>query len=922
MVMLSILALISFSTLVQAMGVIGIDYGTESMKVSLVKPGQPFDVVLSRDSKRKIPSAVAWKIQERLFGTDAVNLATRYPGDTFLGAKFLLGRAYNDEKVKDRQRHLLGTKLVSAQHRNHSTISLERETDYSTNKEGAEIYTAEEVVGMQLSHAKVLAEEQAGEEVIRTYPGNIGTFGGLDVVVTVPIFFTASERQAVLDAANIAGMKARLLSDGAAVAVNYAMTRSFPKPEKHLFYDSGAGSTTATLVEFSTKTIQAESILSIGSTQKEAIIIDVLASGWDRDANGLAIDLLIRDQLANQFQAKNGKKLSKPVKEQPRAMARLLKEANRVKHILSANAEANSAVEGLADEIDFRGKLSREELETIVKAAGLDSKFSQPVRDALKESKLSIKDLSSVILVGGMTRVPFVQAALQAAGVPDDKIAQNVNADEAAVMGAAYYGASFNPQFRMKTIKTNDGNAYPVVLIEKGRKEEVIFPKGPMENPIHFREYTGITEDFSFDLRYDDSVTNTQLDDGIERPIHRIEVVEIDSHLKSIKEKGELHLVDTHVNVTIEARSPGVYGVENAWLHVKVKQKDSGVVGALKNFFNVGVNSILDDDDDDLEDAIINNGTETDNATSTNGTTTKSKKEKSKRTIPTERTIRLIGRAIPQGSVHPMSGSEHKTAQDRLYVADVVARKKANKEEARNVLEGYVYRVRDLVEEEWFKKASKEEERNAITSKQRELSEWLNSPEGDKADTSALKLKKGSLESLVTPVEKRVSEKRVRGKAVSTLEKTQKQARLFLQEARANLTAAMENNLASKYSVSELDTFQTQLDKDSKWFEEKKAAQDKRGLDEDPAFKSDEVERRSKKINDTINRYKKRRVPKTRPQKKEKDAKDAKKVKEEEKNSTAEEKVKDKKEKVTKEEKTKSGDEKEGTHVPPRHEEL
>jgi hypoxia up-regulated 1 len=216
MILLLLATVLCLASLCHAMGVVGIDYGTESMKVSLVKPGQPFDVVLSRDSKRKIPSAISWKDQDRLFGTDAVNLATRYPGDTFVGAKFLLGRSIDDTKAKARQETLLGTKLVPAKLRNDTTIALERGTDFTLNKEGADVYSVEEVVGMQLSHAKLLAEEQAGEEVMRTYPGTIGTFGGLDVVITVPVFFTAAERQSILDAGAIAGMRAKLVSDGAA----------------------------------------------------------------------------------------------------------------------------------------------------------------------------------------------------------------------------------------------------------------------------------------------------------------------------------------------------------------------------------------------------------------------------------------------------------------------------------------------------------------------------------------------------------------------------------------------------------------------------------------------------------------------------------------------------------------------------------
>ncbi len=126
-------------------------------------------------------------------------------------------------------------------------------------------------------------------------------------------------------------------------------------------------------------------------------------------------------------------------------MARLLKEANRVKHILSANDAASSGVESLVDDIDFRTTLSRQDFEDAVTAAGLVPKFTSPIDQALANAGLKLSDINSIVLVGGSTRVPLVQNALREAGIPDSKLAQNVNADEAAVMGAAFYGASFKP---------------------------------------------------------------------------------------------------------------------------------------------------------------------------------------------------------------------------------------------------------------------------------------------------------------------------------------------------------------------------------------------------------------------------------------------------------------------------------------------
>lgn len=891
-----IAVLMCLASACHAMGVIGIDYGTESMKVSLVKPGEPFDVVLSRDSKRKIPSVVAWKVQERLYGSDAASLGSRYPGDTFMGAKFLLGREFNDDKAKARHAGLLNTKLVPNGERNDSTISVERETDYTVNKEGADVYSIEEIVGMQLSHVKTLAEEQAGEEVVRTFPGSIGTFGGLDVAVTVPIFFTAAERQSIYDAAQVAGMKPKLVSDGAAVAVNYAMTRTFSKPERHLFFDAGAGSTSATIVEFSTKTVQADSVLSIGATQKEAIVVDVLAAGWDREANGMALDLIIRDELAKQFEQKHGSKLSSPITQQPRAMARLLKEANRVKHILSANSEASSYIEMLSDEIDFRGSLSRHDFEKLVSQAGLSDRFGRPAKDALQHAGLTLDGISSVVLVGGASRIPLVQASLRAAGILDSKIAQNVNADEAAVMGAAYFGASFNPQFRMKAIRANDGTPYPVVLREQDGKTETVFPAGPIETPSVTRKYPGATEDFTMQIEYDQSISRDTLD-GQQTALYAIEVNDVHKHLAELKQAGHLDNVDVQVNVTLTTQPLGTYKVGSAYLHVK--QKQSGVVGALKSFFNVGGSSVEEEEEAEADAGESKEGAEG------NSTTVK---EKPKKSVPTERHISLTGRVVAKGSVHPMPPSELKTASDRLYVADVVMRKKAAREEARNLLEAYVYRIRDTVEEEYFKKASKPAERQAIQSKIKELSEWL-AGDGDSADTTALKVKRGSLESLANPIEKRITEQRVRGKAIRTFEKAQSQARAFLNEARANLTEAMQNNLASKFTVTELDSFEMQFDKETKWFDEKRKAQDKRGLDEDVILPSEDVEKRAKKLMDAVKRFQKRRVPKARPAKKEAKKEE---TKEEKKEAGSEAEQKEHEEQSKQEE----------TQQAPRHEEL
>ncbi|GAC99042.1 heat shock protein [Pseudozyma hubeiensis SY62] len=869
LLVLALLAVTLLSAPATAMGVVAFDYGTEWMKVSLVKPGLPFDVVLDRDSKRKIQSAVAfkkWGLEEEiLFGTNAYNHATREPKQSFYGLKALLGRTTSDEDKPyvDLYTSIFGNDVVSSER---TTCALKRPYEADPKVSSLPVLTVEELVGMQLEYAKKLAEETAGERVNPSLPSgfSVGSFGGLDAVVTVPAFFNAQERQAIVDSATLAGFRPRLVSDGAAAAVNYAQTRSFEKPEKHLFFDVGSGSVRATVVEFSTKPVVIDSILSVGKTSKDSTIVDVKGVGWERNVGGLKLDLILRDKLAAEFDTKHGQQIGGSIRDNHRAMARLLKEANRVKHILSANEVASSSIESLVDEIDFRTMIQRQEFEDAVAAAGLVPKFTSPINQALANAGLKLSDINSIVLVGGSTRVPLVQNALREAGIPDSKLAQNVNADEAAVMGAAFYGASFNPQFRMKEIRAYDLVPYAVNLKEADGKEELIFPAASYETDAVLRQYDNVKEDFIFELEYD-AASQKALGDSTDRSISMVEITGIDDVLKDIKASGQLDQVDTHVNLTVISRPLGTYAVENIVLVIKPKA-GGGIAGALKSFFGVSTPKKA-----------------ATNGTATNGTASAGKNETSTdddveaqadeteetlATVPAkDKIVKLTARVIPQNdAVRPLSGVEIKQSKDKLWTMAQAATRKAAREEARNAIESYLYRVRDLVDDPTYSSVSKPAERSSITSKTEELSAWL-SEDGETADTSTLKLKRASLESLIKPLETRLSQNKLRATSFAEFESSLADARAFVAEARANLTAAIETNQSSKYSVTELDALNATIEKDAEWFAKGKKAQDKKGPSDDPALLSGDVDARRRKVGEQIGKLKRRKIAKTRPKK-------------------------------------------------------
>lgn len=209
---------------------------------------------------------------------------------------------------------------------------------------------------MQFAYARELAESLAGEKV-------------LDAVVAVPPWFNQFERQAVVDALDIGGLRTvGLINDGpasacsalrawipfadgiphASVAMNYAMTRTFPEKEYHIFYDSGSLSTSATLVALHTYPVTPASAL-LASTNKKSTFkpkpvntthIEVLGVGYDRTLGGHLFDTLIKDGIIAEFETKNlkGRKIEGAEKE--KSLAKVAKEATRVKAVLSANTES------------------------------------------------------------------------------------------------------------------------------------------------------------------------------------------------------------------------------------------------------------------------------------------------------------------------------------------------------------------------------------------------------------------------------------------------------------------------------------------------------------------------------------------------------------------------------------------------------
>ncbi|KAJ3228446.1 Hypoxia up-regulated protein 1 [Clydaea vesicula] len=239
------------------------------------------------------------------------------------------------------------------------------------------------------------------------------------------------------------------------------MLRKFStEAQHHIFFDMGAGSTVANLVTFQDVEIAEKKGKKKSKTKKNLPEIQVLSVGFESDLGGKSFDLRIQALLNEKFvEQKKGKFDPEAFYKDAQAQAKLLKEANRVKQVLSANQETYSSVEGLYKDLDFKTLVTRADLEKA--CVDLFDRVKNPINFVLKESNLKLENIDSVVLVGGGVRIPKIQKILGDL-VGESKIARNVNGDEAAVLGAGFRAASLSTLFRVREIIIKDKNIYGV----------------------------------------------------------------------------------------------------------------------------------------------------------------------------------------------------------------------------------------------------------------------------------------------------------------------------------------------------------------------------------------------------------------------------------------------------------------------------
>jgi molecular chaperone DnaK len=372
--------------------IIGIDLGTTNSAMAVMQAGKP-EIIANSEGARTTPSVVAInKNKERLVGQVARRQAVTNGQNTVFEVKRLIGRNFDDKEVQ-KDIKLMPYSIVKSGNSVKVTMA---DKDYSS----------EEVSAMILSKLKADAEAFLGEPVT-------------EAVITVPAYFNDAQRQATKDAGKIAGLEVkRIINEPTAAALAYGLDKVDKKDEKIVVYDLGGGTFDV-------------SILELGDG-----VFEVKSTNGDTHLGGADFDRAIVNYLIEQFKTEQGIDLT----GDKTAMQRLRDEAEKAKIELSTTNEVDINLPFLTADANgpkhFEYKLTRAKLEELV--GDLIAKTKEPCEKALKDAGLKASDINSVVLVGGMTRMPAVQAEVKS--IFGKEPMMGVNPDEVVAVGAAIQG--------------------------------------------------------------------------------------------------------------------------------------------------------------------------------------------------------------------------------------------------------------------------------------------------------------------------------------------------------------------------------------------------------------------------------------------------------------------------------------------------
>ncbi|KAI0088088.1 HSP70-domain-containing protein [Irpex rosettiformis] len=662
------------------MAVVGVDFGSLHSKIGVARL-RGVDIIVNEVSNRATPSLVSFGFKQRSIGEGAKSVETSNFRNTIGSLKRLIGRTIADPEVAQVEKKFTHATLVDA------GGSVGAQVQYLGEQR---VFSATQITGAYFGKLRDTAANELKVPVS-------------DVVIAIPGWFTDSQRRAVLDAAQIANLNVlRLVNDTTAVALGYGITKSdlpdAENPRHVVFVDVGHSQLAVSVVAFSKGQL------------------DVKSTAYDRHVGGRDIDHTLVRHFAEEFKTK----YKIDVLANPKATFRLAAGAEKVKKVLSANAEAPLNVESIMNDIDASSRLTREAYEELL-APVLD-RIPAPIRRALEDSGLTLDQIDAVELVGGCTRIPAVRAKIQSVFV-GKTLSTTLNQDEAAARGATLVCAMLSPTFRVRDFAIHDITSYPI---------KVKWDKQP-EEPEEDTELEVFSKG--------NSVPSTKV--------------------LTFYRKGPFELLAEY------ADPAGLPGGINPWIarfNAKdVPQEPSGDSTVVKVRARLNQHGVLSfeqaytEEIEEREETMVVDGEEA------------PKKKKIVKKVP-------VPFVWASTSLETSLLEQYKQTEAEMHAADKLV---ADTEDRKNALEEYIYDTRSKLDDRYASYVQADEKSKLLTALQG-AEDWLYSEEGEDATKSVYVGKLDVLKVLGDPITHRYKEAEERSRNISQLRET---INLYLSQA-------------------------------------------------------------------------------------------------------------------------------------------